>query len=167
MGISLWTFPGGQDISLGLAFRAGFPGLEKLEEKEREMKIEQVAGEYHKTICGAVKAVDPNHLILGDRFNGNKGISDRVLDAMKDHVDVFSVQYFCEPSKDSRMRMVRDLKGWSERCSDKPVLVADIGNWCAADMNPQRKSGLKSQQERGEDYVECGRLVLEQSCGYI
>jgi hypothetical protein len=70
--------------------------------------------------------------------------------------------------------MVRDLEGWSERCGGKPVLVADIGNWCGTEMNPQQKSGLGSQRGRGEDYIECGRLLQEQSwclgwrwCGYM
>jgi hypothetical protein len=160
LGISLWTFLGGRGTSLG--------------DGEREAKIGDFAKQYYKTICAAVKAVDPNHLIFGDRFNGNKGIPDGVLDAMKDHVDVLSVQYFCEPSKDSKIGMVEDLKGWSERCGRKPVLVADIGNWCATEMNPKRKSGLRLQKERGEDYIESGRLLLEQPwcidwhwCGYI
>jgi hypothetical protein len=153
---------------------ADFLGLESLGDGEREAKIGDFAKQYYKTICAAVKAVDPNHLIFGDRFNGNKGIPDGVLDAMKDHVDVLSVQYFCEPSKDSKIGMVEDLKGWSERCGRKPVLVADIGNWCATEMNPKRKSGLRLQKERGEDYIESGRLLLEQPwcidwhwCGYI
>lgn len=70
--------------------------------------------------------------------------------------------------------MVRDLEGWSERCGGKPVLVADIGNWCGTEMNPQRKSGLGSQRGRDGDDVECGRLLQEQSwclgwhwCGFM
>ena len=70
--------------------------------------------------------------------------------------------------------MVNSLKGCSERCDGKLVLVADIGNWCRTKMNPQRKSGLGSQRGRGEDFVECGRLLQELSrclrwhwCGYI
>jgi hypothetical protein len=132
---------------------ADLPGPDDLENREREANIGEVVRQYYKTICEAIKAIDSNHLILGDRFNGNKGIPEGVLDAMKDQVDVLSVQYFCEPRKESRLRMVEDLKGWSEWCGGKPVLVADIGNWCATEMNPQRKSGLRSQKERAKDYV--------------
>jgi hypothetical protein len=58
------------------------------------------------TTCEAVNTVDPNHFTFWDRFNGNKGIPDRVLDTMKDHVcTVYAV--FCEPSKKSRMFMRR------------------------------------------------------------
>jgi hypothetical protein len=110
------------------------------------VNVGDVARQYYKTICQAVKTVDPNHLIFGDRFNGNKGIPNSVLDAMKDHVDMLSVQYFCEPSNGARMRMLEDLKSWSDWCGGKLVLVADIGNWCATEMNLQRKSAQKSQK---------------------
>lgn len=33
---------------------------------------------------------------------------------------------------------------------------------CATEMNPQRKSALKPQKERGENYYECGKLLFEQ-----
>jgi hypothetical protein len=58
---------------------------------ERGVKIGDVAREYCETTCEAVKTVDPNHFILGGRSSGNKGILDRVLDSMKDRVDVLSV----------------------------------------------------------------------------
>jgi len=57
-----------------------FPGLEGLEDSKQDVKIGDVAREYYKATCKAVKMVDPNHLIFRDRFNGNKGIPNRVLD---------------------------------------------------------------------------------------
>lgn len=153
---------------------ADFPGLLESDEEERDSKINEVAEQYYATVCEAVRAVDPNHLIFGDRFNGNRRIPDGVLEAMKDYVDVLSVQYFCEPTQHSRLQMVEDLKHWSGKCGGKPVLLADIGNWCATEQNPQRKSVLQSHQERGEDYAACGKMLLEQPwcigwhwCGYI
>jgi hypothetical protein len=47
-----------------------FLGLERLKDSERDVKIGDVAREYYKTTCEAVKTVDQNHLILGDRFMG-------------------------------------------------------------------------------------------------
>ena len=58
---------------------------------------------------------------------------------MKDHIDVLSPQYFCEPN------MVKELEGLSKQCGGKPVLVADFGNWCRTERNPQRKSCPKPQ----------------------
>jgi hypothetical protein len=47
-----------------------FSGPEGLEDSKRDVKIGDVAREYYKTTCQAVKTVDQNHLILGDRLMG-------------------------------------------------------------------------------------------------
>ncbi|KAJ5808671.1 hypothetical protein N7474_009940 [Penicillium riverlandense] len=60
------------------------------------MKVGEVAERYYSTIVGAIKEQDPNHLILSDRYNGNKGIPEAVLHAMSKYVDVLSIQYFVE-----------------------------------------------------------------------
>ncbi len=103
---------------------------------------------------------------------------------MREHVDVLSVQYFCEPSVSKQLgviasgpasleKMIKDLAEWQAQV-DKPVLVADIGNWCATEMNPHKTSGFASQKERGEDYVRSGRELAKLKwcvgchwCGYI
>ena len=137
---------------------AGFPSLKELGEKEREQSLGRVAEAYYSSLCKAVRKVDPNHLIFGDRYNGKRGIPASVLKAMAKHVDVSSVQYFCEPLAfswakprpddfaASRQQMIDDLAGWQAQCR-KPVLVAGIGNWCATDMNSQRP---RRWQIRGE-----------------
>ena len=75
----------GRGISLASIFQA----WRGLEDSKQDVKVGDMAKEYYKTTC---EVVDPNHLILGDRFNGNKGIPNRVLDAMRHHVDVLSVR---------------------------------------------------------------------------
>ena len=59
--------------------KGDWPTLEGLSEVEREEKIGEMAEGYYSTICTAVRAVDPNHLIFGDRFNGNRGIPRGVI----------------------------------------------------------------------------------------
>lgn len=126
------------------------PGLAGLSDEQREKRVYDVAAAYYSTICTAVRAVYPNHLIFSDRYNGNKAIPPGVLRAAKEHIDVLSVQYFCEPTKESRARMMEDHQRWQSQCQ-KPVLVAVIGNWCATEMDSRRKSALKRQKERGQD----------------
>jgi hypothetical protein len=53
-----------------------------------------VARLYYKSICQAVKAVDPDRRIFRNGFDGNKDIPNSVLDEMKGHPDVLSVQHF-------------------------------------------------------------------------
>lgn len=131
-----------------------FPSLKSLGTDEREKGLGEVAERYYSTIVAAIKEQDPNHLILGDRYNGNKGIPKPVLQAMSKYVDVLSVQYFVEsPTETARTRMIQDLQTWSEQSGGKPLLLADIGNFCATEMSPNRQSAIKGQEGRGKDYI--------------
>ena len=121
----------------------------------------------------AIRRYDPDHLILGDRYNGDKGIPEPVLRAMAPFVDVVSVQRFAGPTQDERERFRNDLAGWSEQAGGKPVLVADHGNWTATETNPQRV-GLESHAARGQDYGRVLDAVRHEPwfaglhwCGYV
>jgi len=148
---------------------AFFPGLDPRD----AAGLAEVARTFYRTVHDAIRAYDAHHLILGDRYNGNLGIPDAVLDALGDHVDVLSVQYFTEPSARSRRQMRDDLAGWHER-TGKPVLIADIGNWCATEHNPQRVSDLADQAARAADYVAAFEAVVDEPwligwhwCAYV
>jgi hypothetical protein len=150
----------GFDMHLG----ADFPQSKALNEEERAKKIGEIAERYYSTIVKAIKEQDPNHLILGDRYNGNKGIPEPVLHAMSKYVDVLSVQYFVEaPTAEARKKMRDDLDMWSKKSWGKPVLLADIGNFCPTEKNPDRTSAIiGGQKERGEDYVASITEVLNE-----
>lgn len=142
------------DIPAWLPHASGsdFPGLKGLDSAAREEKLFDVATKYYQTITKHIRAYDPNHLILGDRYNGNKGIPDPVLEAMTPFVDVLSVQYFTAPTDESRQQMRDDFARWHEK-TGKPVLNADIGNWAPTKLNPHRISGIPDQVGRADDYV--------------
>ena len=142
-------------------------------EPDDEAGLAAVARRYYQSMHDAIRTYDDDHLILGDRYNGNVGIPDVVLDAMTDYVDVLSVQYFPDPTSQGRLRMREDLTGWSRRV-DKPVVIADIGNWCATAHNPHRASGLVDQRARAEDYVAAFEAVVDEPwlvgwhwCSYV
>jgi hypothetical protein len=146
-----------------------FPDLEPGD----DAGLAAVARQYYRTVHDAIRTYDEHHLILGDRFNGNLGIPGVVLDAMADFVDVLSVQYFPDPSPASRRKMRDDLAGWHQRV-DKPVLIADIGNWCATSHNPHRASALADQSARAADYIAAFQAVVDESwligwhwCSYL
>jgi len=143
------------DIPAWLPHASGedFAQLKGLDARSRNIKVYDIAYRYYETIARHIRRVDPHHLILGDRFNGNKGIPVPVLTAMRSFVDVLSVQYFTEPTESARMRMRADLANWHE-VSRKPVLIADMGNWTATEMNPRRQSDIEDQAGRGQDYVD-------------
>lgn len=138
-----------------------FESLKNLNEEERNEKLFDVATRYYATITKHIRKYDPNHLILGDRYNGNKGIPAPVLEAMKPYVDVLSVQYFPGNNKEGYKEMREDLAKWQEQCG-KPVIIADIGNFCATDMNPNRESDLNGQGERAQDYIDSINEVINE-----
>ncbi|TWI59909.1 agarase [Halalkalibacter nanhaiisediminis] len=129
-----------------------FKGFEGLSEEEHNKKLFDVATKYYETMTKHIRQYDPNHLILGDRYNGNKGIPEPVLEAMKPFVDVLSIQYFTSNNKEGYEQMRNDFAKW-QKIVDKPVINADIGNWCQTKMNPNRVSDLKTQTDRAEDYI--------------
>lgn len=131
---------------------ADFAVLRGLDERSRNIKLYDVAYRYYETITRHIRAADPHHLVLGDRYNGNKGIPSAVLTAMKHFVDVLSVQYFPEPTAEGREKMVRRLRAWHEY-TGKPVLLADVGNWTPTTLSPHRTSALESQADRASDFV--------------
>lgn len=150
-----------------------WPGFEGLSQAEHDQKLFDVATQYYRTITEAIRRYDPDHLILGDRYNGNKGIPEAVLHAMAPFVDVLSVQYFTGKSDEEYATMIEDLRGWHE-LTGKPVVIADIGNWVPTDMNPHRTSDMDTQAERGADYASgLARAAAEpwiigwHWCGYI
>ena len=163
------------DIPSWLPHASGrfFKGFDGLSEEAHATKLYDVASKYYETITGHVRAHDPNHLVLGDRYNGNKGIPSAALRAMKPFVDVLSIQYFSGPSMDDHLTMRDAFAEW-QAITEKPVLNADLGNWTATKLNPNRSAGLASQAERGKNYVESLTPMIEEPwfigwhwCAYV
>jgi hypothetical protein len=75
-----------------------------------------MAEQYYKTIHDAIRRYDPNHLILGDRYEANAPIAMEVIEAALPYVDVLSFQDFRDPAL--------HLDEWYKRTA-KPVLLAD------------------------------------------
>lgn len=138
-----------------------FKQLEGLTGQEYDNKLYEVATKYYDTITKHIRKYDPNHLILGDRYNGNKEIPTPVISAMKPYVDVLSVQYFPSNNEEGYQQMRDDLDKW-QKIADKPVIIADIGNNCATDMNPHRVTELKGQGDRAKDYIDSLDKVINE-----
>ena len=79
-------------------------------------RLRELARSYYRTTREAVRRYDPNHLILGDRYEANAPLPAEVVDAALPFVDVLSFQDFRRPA--------RHLADWHRR-TGKPVLLAD------------------------------------------
>lgn len=89
---------------------------EKLATQDGKDELSKMAKQYYKTIHDAIRKYDPNHLILGDRYEANAPIAMEVIYAALPYVDVLSFQDFRDPTT--------HMKEWYEK-TGKPVLLAD------------------------------------------
>ena len=86
----------------------------------RRPELQRIATRYYQVTHDAIRRYDPNHLILGDRYNGQGPLPEAVLEAMVPTVDVLSIQHF--PPID---RFVSLSSEWHRR-TGKPVVNADV-----------------------------------------
>ena len=140
-------------------FYADTPNWPLWAEKVGHENLRRVADKYYQVIHDSIRRYDPNHLLLGDRYKGDRvipirskkvnGLPDDVLDAMKPTVDVLSIEYY-RPD----VRIEEDLAAWHAR-SGKPVLMADSAFFAETDaLHPSPKTPLYTpdQAARGEAY---------------
>ena len=97
-------------------------------------QLRDLALAYYRTTSEAVRRHDPNHLILGDRFEANAPLPDEIVDSALPYVDVLSFQDFRAPAE--------HLGHWHGR-TGKPVLLAD-----AAGQGPVDDAGFVANDGR-------------------
>ena len=153
------------DIPSWLPHASGrfFGGFEGLSEEAHATKLYDVASKYYETITKHVRSHDPNHLILGDRYNGNKGIPTAALRAMKPFVDVLSIQYFSGPTMGDHIAMRNAFAEW-QAITEKPVLNADLGNWTATSSpKPQYRPVLTGRAPSRTMFEIAGPRMISRS----
>jgi len=82
-------------------------------------QLADLAERYYRITRDAVRRYDPNHLILGDRYEGAAALPDEVLAAAAQHVDVLSFQFFADQSA-----ICPAFECWHEQ-TGLPILLAD------------------------------------------
>lgn len=138
-----------------------------------EEQLFRIASTYYAKTAAAIKRYDPHHLILGDRYNGNRGIPLVVLEAARPHVDVMSIQWFPEREEQGPERMRRAYEQWHE-ATGLPILNPDAGNSTATAGHAARPDSLPDQAARGEHYRRSLLAVAAEPwfvgwhwCGYV
>jgi hypothetical protein len=133
-------------------------GIKDITEKDKQDFLGVVVDRYFRIVSQAIKKYDPNHLILGCRFNGQALRCPEVFKAAGLYADVISVNYYrvWTPGQS-------DLAGWA-RDAGKPVLITE---WYAkgADSGLPNTSGsgwlVKTQHDRGLFYENFTLGLLE------
>jgi len=128
---------------------------------EYDEMLEKIAERYYSVMVPRIRFYDDRHLILGDRFNGNRPDSDCVYRVAARYCDVISIQYFV-----NGRGSYREMEAYFDRIHEltgRPLLLADIGNKCPTELNPSNPFGyppLADQAARAREYIEAiGPLV--------
>ena len=117
-----------------------------------------IADTYYRTVRKALKVVDPNHLYLGSRIHGAYIRRQEVFEAMGEHVDVVSVNYYHRWTP--RRSEMNQWAAWS----GKPFMISE---WYAkgADSGLNNNSGagklVATQEDRGKFYESFALGLLD------
>lgn len=136
-------------------------------------QVLDVASKYYEVAAAAIRRVDVNHLIFGDRFNGNLGIEPAALAAAGGVADALAVQWFPTISDGGTDAMCQALTE-VYASTGKPILNPDAGNNTATATHQARPDALPNQAARGAQYAETLKAIAAQPwcigwhwCGYI
>jgi len=73
----------------------GPDGLHRPQEVcDDESSLIQVVDRYYSVAVEAIRRVDPNHMIFGDKLNGNLGVPDSIVALAGKHMDLVFYQYY-------------------------------------------------------------------------
>ena len=107
------------------AWKAPLFDPDLLQSTAGKKELFDLASHYYRVIFESIRRYDPNHLILGDRYEANRPLSEEVVRAALPYVDVFSFQCF------GNAQHVREtLTKWA-RITQRPVLLADNAQWAS------------------------------------
>ena len=121
------------------------------------LKLRSIAEKYYQVIADSVRRYDTNHLLLGDRYDGDGGVPDCVIQAALAHIDVFSVQYYSPFSV-----MEDDLERW-HAMSGKPIFLADSAFLAPTKLlriSEKSRVYCADQKERGERYIAFAKAAF-------
>ena len=120
----------------------------RLASEAGRQELRELATRYYRVTHDAIRRYDPNHLILGDRYEANVQLPVEVVEAALPFVDVLSFQCFGTPE-----HVLSKMGSWAG-LTHRPVLVADSAQRC-----PHPDTGWPPQGDRANDPVAHGRVL--------
>jgi hypothetical protein len=109
--------------------------------------LRRVADRYFAVCAGAIRRHDPNHAILGCRYNANA--AREVAESMGDHVDVISFNNYDYLPPEDKLSGLNQLSG-------KPLMITEF-SFKAKDAglrNVGAGEAVETQQDRADRYAE-------------
>ncbi len=164
------AFPSFDDVLASQDFIFEVANDDSIRRADDEAFLSLMAERYYSITVDAVRRADSHHLILGEIFDGNRGIPPQVLDAAAKRIDVISTQYYGFFNEQAP-----NLARWHEASGGKPILLADSCFNCLDQPLPEVVSPrMRNQEERAVAFERYARQALAVPyivgwiwCGYI
>ena len=100
------------------------------EHRDNARFLERIVDRYYTVAVAALRRYDPNHLVFGDKLNGNTGVPDGIVDVVARHVDLVFYQFYGHYGIQHPV-----LEDWSRR-TGIPLLNGDSSFSVPDDMMP-------------------------------
>lgn len=128
-----------------------------------------IADSWYRVVTDSIKRYDQNHLILGDKFVGNRDLPLWLDPILKKYFDVVYIQWY-----DYAYNQIPRLKELYED-TGKPILLGD-SSFSSPNQNVPNPKGVhvKSQREVGNAYFDYLQAIMAEPyiigwhyCGFI
>lgn len=129
--------------------------------------LRAVSEYYYRTTAEAIRAADPNHLVMGSRLHANSKQKQEIVESCARYHDVVSINFYDYWDVTS-FTQVSSIKGWA---AGKPVIATEFyvknANQKAPDgtaYSNQEGAGwwVQSQAARGQFYQNCIIRFIEE-----
>jgi hypothetical protein len=142
-------------------WRGSLADPDLLESEAGRRELFAIAERYYQVTYDAVRRYDPNHLILGDRWEANRTLPEEVVRAALPYVDVLSFQCFGTVEN-----ITEKMRRWAA-FADRPVLLADAAGYTRFDGD----TGWPPTAHRNHDADHFSQVIdalwdIPQSVGY-
>ena len=128
-----WTYKGGLKSHLAVKdskdknYQAAINFLKergvstkKFKEVDEDAYAAVMAERYYSVVCSAVRAVDPNHMILGPRLNKSWNRSKEFMEAAGRHLDIVALNHYHRWG--TRSTELENIAKWTGR----PLLISEF-----------------------------------------
>jgi hypothetical protein len=141
----------------------------KKEKEDNQTFLYKVVDQCYKVEVEAIRKYDKNHLIFGDKLNGNTDTPDEIVKLSAKHMDLVLYQYYALWEDQWEL-----FERWS-KLTDKPFLMGDSG-FAVPDRHLPDPYGphCMTQEDKAERFIETFYNIYRQKnfvgwnwCGWM
>ncbi len=120
--------------------------------------LAQIADHYYSITSSAIHQIDPNHLILGDRYI-NKPLYQEVVTAAGNYADVISLNLYNVFADNLEMENLDEIARWTT----KPIMITEFGSHAADSGMPAYAGSLPAVLPTQRDNASVYELTMSEA----